>query len=107
MTALGHKLRLLEDWAAGLPIALISLAFLIFFYGTLEREFSERVALAATGILATSAFWIAYTFAAVPDLPMTAFLSIAVLIALFDTRPNNRGGGVNSKGLMAGGFLGV
>ncbi|MCU1338539.1 MAG: glycosyl transferase, family 39 [Bryobacterales bacterium] len=99
MTGAGHLLRLPDEWAARLPLALASLAFLWFFYRTLEREFSPRVALAATGILATSAGWVAYSFAAVTDLPMSAALGAALLIALFDTRPR--------QGYMAGALLGL
>ena len=83
MTGAGHKLHLSDEWAARLPLALISLLFLWFFHRTLAREFSPRVALAATGILATSAGWVAYSFASVTDLPMSAALGAAVLIGVF------------------------
>ena len=72
-----------DEWAARLPLALASLAFLWFFHRTLAREFSPRVALAATGILATSAGWVAYSFASVTDLPMSAALGAAMLIGVF------------------------
>jgi 4-amino-4-deoxy-L-arabinose transferase-like glycosyltransferase len=85
-TALGRLLRLPDEWAARLPVALISLAFLWFFYGVLEREFSQRIAAIATAILATSAGWLAFSFSAVPDLAMSAAFGAAMLIALFDTR---------------------
>ena len=55
MTGAANKLHLADEWAARLPLVLMSLAFLWFFHRTLAREFSPRVALAATGILATSA----------------------------------------------------
>ena len=99
MTAVGHLLHLSDEWAARLPVALASLFFLIFFFETLEREFNERVALIATGILATSAGWVAYSFVSVTDLPMSAALGTATLIALFDTRPG--------RGWAAGAFLGL
>jgi len=83
--AVGHELRLPDEWAARLPIALASIAFLIFFYGVIEREFSARAALAATTILATSAGWLTYSFAALTDLLMSATLGAAMLLALFDT----------------------
>ena len=38
MTAAATLVGLPSEWAARLPVALASLAFLIFFYGTLERE---------------------------------------------------------------------
>jgi 4-amino-4-deoxy-L-arabinose transferase-like glycosyltransferase len=99
LTGAGHKLHLSDEWAARLPLALISLAFLCFFHRTLAREFSPRVALSATGILATSAGWVAYSFASVTDLPMSAALGAAMLIALFDTRPR--------QGYAAGALLGL
>ena len=98
-TGIGHLLHLQDEWAARLPVALLSLAFLWFFHRTLAREFSPRVALAATGILATSAGWVAFSFAAVTDLPMAAALGAAMLIALFDTRPK--------QGFLAGALLGL
>jgi 4-amino-4-deoxy-L-arabinose transferase-like glycosyltransferase len=97
LTALGHLVHLPGEWAARLPEALISVAFLMLFYTTLEREFTPRVALAATSILATSAGWMAYSFAALTDLPMSAALGAAILVALFDER----------RALLAGALLGV
>jgi 4-amino-4-deoxy-L-arabinose transferase len=99
MTAAATRAGLRDEWAARLPVALASLAFLIFFSGVLEREFSLSVALAATVILGTSAGWIAYSFGAVTDLPMSAALGAAMLIALFDTRPR--------RGYLAGALLGL
>ncbi len=99
LTGAGQKLHLSDEWAARLPLALLSLAFLWFFHRMLAREFSPRVALSATGILATSAGWVAYSFASVTDLPMSAALGAAVLIALFDTRPR--------QGYAAGILLGL
>jgi 4-amino-4-deoxy-L-arabinose transferase-like glycosyltransferase len=99
MTAAGQLAHLPDEWAARLPVALASLAFLIFFFTVIEREFSNRVALAATAILATSAGWAAYSFVAVTDLPMAAALNAALLIAMFDTRPR--------RGWMAGVLLGL
>jgi 4-amino-4-deoxy-L-arabinose transferase-like glycosyltransferase len=99
LTGVGHLLHLSDEWAARLPLALASLAFLWFFHRTLSREFSPRVALAATGILATSAGWVAYSFVSVTDLPMSAAVGAALLIALFDTRPK--------QGYVAGALLGL
>lgn len=98
-TAIATRLHLHDEWAARLPVALISIAFLIFFFDTLEREYSRRVALAATAILGTSAGWLGYSFVAVTDLPMTAALGAAMLVAMFDTRPR--------RGWIAGVLLGL
>jgi len=45
LTAAGNLAGLPDEWAARLPEALISAAFLIFFYVTLAREFSPQMAL--------------------------------------------------------------
>ncbi|HEY2845907.1 MAG TPA: glycosyltransferase family 39 protein [Bryobacteraceae bacterium] len=112
MTGAGHKLHLADiatdEWAARLPLALVSIAFLWFFHRTLAREFSPRVALAATGILATSAGWVAYSFAAVVDLPMSAALGAAMLIAMFGPSAiPSRARNTVMLGLWAGLFLGL
>jgi|HubBroStandDraft_5_1064220.scaffolds.fasta_scaffold49366_2 4-amino-4-deoxy-L-arabinose transferase-like glycosyltransferase len=99
MVALGRVTQLPDEWAARLPVALASLMFLVFFYAALAREFSQRVAFAATAILSTSAGWIAYSSVAVNDLPMTAAFSAAMLIALFNTR--------RESGYLAGALLGL
>ncbi len=108
MTADGQKLHLSDEWAARLPLALISFAFLWFFHRTLAREFSPRLALAATGILATSAGWVAYSFAAVTDLPMSAALGVAVLIGVFGPSAiPSRARKTSVLGVRAGVFLGL
>jgi 4-amino-4-deoxy-L-arabinose transferase-like glycosyltransferase len=99
LTAAGEFLHLPDESAARLPLALIGIAFLMFFFQILADEFSVRRALAATAILATSAGWLAYSFVAVTDLPMSATLNAAVLIALFDTR--------RDQGYLAGALLGL
>lgn len=99
MVALSRATHLPDEWSARLPVALLSLVFLLFFFETIAREFSPRIALAATAILATSAGWIAYSSVAVTDLPMTAAFSAAMLIAMLDTR--------RDQGYVAGGLLGL
>ena len=97
-----------DEWAARLPLALASLAFLWFFHRTLAREFSPRVALAATGILATSAGWVAYSFVSVTDLPMSAALGAAMLIGVFGPSAiPSRARQTTVLGIWAGVFLGL
>ncbi len=86
MTALGHTLRLPDEWAARLPIALLSIAFLLLFFTIIKREFTPKIAIAAVTILATSAGWLAYSFGAVTDLPMSVLLGAAMLVTLFEKR---------------------
>ncbi len=105
MTAAATKLGLRDEWAARLPVALLSLGFLAFFYAILEREFNARIALMAAAILGTSAGWFAYSYAAVTDLPMSACFGAAMLVALFDTRRRTSAGWI-APGWMAGVLLG-
>lgn len=99
MIAAGRRIHLPDEWAARLPVALLSAGFLVFFFRLISREFSSRLALAALAILATSAGWVAFSFAALTDLPMSATLAAAMFIALFDSRPK--------QGYSAGALLGL
>ena len=104
MTAAGNILRLPDEWAARLPVALLSVAFLLFFFYIVAREFSSRIAIAAVTILATSAGWLAYSFGALPDVPMSALLGAAMLVTLFE---NRKWSGLAASGLIAGALLGL
>ena len=105
LTAAGHLMGLTDEWAARLPEALISASFLVFFYGTVAREFSPQMALAASGILATCAGWLAYTFAALTDLPMSAALGAAMLMMLFDPRRSVLPGVLLGLSILGKGFV--
>ncbi|HTM13364.1 MAG TPA: glycosyltransferase family 39 protein [Bryobacteraceae bacterium] len=107
LTAAGHLAGLPDEWAARLPQALISAAFLVFFYFTLAREFSAWMAMAATAMLATSGGWMAYSFAALTDLPMSAALGAAMLILLFDPRRAVLAGALLGLSILAKGFVPV
>lgn len=108
-TALATTFGLRDEWAARLPIALIGLGFLLFFYRTLEREFSTRVALSATAILGTTAGWASLSFAAVTDMPMAVAMNAAMLIAAFGpkTVESKTRGRRTSHGIFAGILLGL
>src|SRR5450432_454072 len=82
MTGAGFRLGLNEDLAPRLPVALLSVAFLAFFYAWLRREFGARPALFSTAILGTSAGWLAYSYVAVTDLPMSVFFAAAMLLGM-------------------------
>ena len=82
MTASAFSLGLGPDLAPRLPVALLSLAFLAFFWWRLQIEWDARVAAYSTAMLATSAGWLTYSHVAVTDLPLAAFFSAAVLLAL-------------------------
>jgi 4-amino-4-deoxy-L-arabinose transferase-like glycosyltransferase len=79
MTAAGFKLGLGTDLAPRLPVALTSVAFLIYFFIVLRREFGDRAAWFAAAILATSAGWLVYSHVAITDLPMSAAFAAAIL----------------------------
>jgi 4-amino-4-deoxy-L-arabinose transferase-like glycosyltransferase len=86
MTAAGHYAHLPDEWAARLPVALLSVAFLLLLFYYVAAQFSSQTAIAAVTILATSAGWLAYSFGALTDLPMSAMLGAAMLLTLFEER---------------------
>ena len=81
MTAAAFRAGLGPDLAPRLPVALLSVSFLLFYWWRLRREWNSGVATCATAILATSAGWLAYSHIAVPDLPLAVFFSAALLFA--------------------------
>ena len=82
MIAIGHKLGLPGELAARLPVALLSLAFAIFFYFRVRKIFGELPARFATLVLTTSAGWVAYSHFAVTDLPLAVCFGAAMLLYL-------------------------
>jgi 4-amino-4-deoxy-L-arabinose transferase-like glycosyltransferase len=82
MEGAAFRLGLSEDLAPRLPVALCSVAFLIFFYWILRREFGDPSAGFATVILATSAGWLGLSHIGITDLPMSAAFAAAMLLAL-------------------------
>jgi 4-amino-4-deoxy-L-arabinose transferase-like glycosyltransferase len=102
LVALGFMAGLGDDLAPRLPIAILSAGFLLLFFHQVRREFGERAALHASGILATSAGWLAYSHVAVTDIPLAATFSAALLLCL----PWVRSGGRRGL-LIAGVFLGL
>ena len=70
------------ELAARLPVAMLAVAFLGFFYWRLRVEFEARAAAYAAAILATSAGWLGVSRVAITDLPLAAFLSAGLLLAL-------------------------
>lgn len=99
LIALGFKVGLSDDLAPRLPVALLSAGFVLTFFHQVRREFGERAALYASGILATSAGWLAYSHVAVTDVPLAATFSAALLLCL----PWVRSGG--RRGLFGAGVL--
>jgi 4-amino-4-deoxy-L-arabinose transferase-like glycosyltransferase len=83
MTGAAFRLGFSEDLAPRVPVALFSVAFLVFFQWILQREFGARAAWAATLILGTSAAWLGCSFISATDLPMAASFSAAMLLSLY------------------------
>jgi 4-amino-4-deoxy-L-arabinose transferase-like glycosyltransferase len=81
-TAAAFRIGLGEDLAPRVPITLLSLGFLVFFYFRIRRAFGIEVALYSTAILATSIGWIAYSEVGVTDLLLSVFFGSAMLLAL-------------------------
>jgi 4-amino-4-deoxy-L-arabinose transferase-like glycosyltransferase len=82
MTAAAFRAGLGADLAPRLPVALVSVAFLVYFFVVLRREFGDRAAWYGAAILATSAGWLAYSHVAITDLPMSAAFAAAMLAIL-------------------------
>jgi 4-amino-4-deoxy-L-arabinose transferase-like glycosyltransferase len=80
-TALAVKAGLGMETAPRLPVALLGYGFILFFYFVIRREFGPAEALYATAVLGTSAFWFAYSFVAVTDIPMSVFFCAALLLS--------------------------
>ena len=79
---LAFRMGLGEELAPRLPVALMSVAFLLFFFWILRREFGDRAAGFATAILGTSAGWVAFSHIGVTDIPLSAAFSAAMLLSL-------------------------
>lgn len=90
MTGAAFRLGFSEDLAPRVPVALLSIAFLIFFQRILAREFGERAAWIATLVLGTSAAWLGCSFIGTTDLPLSAAFSAAMLLSLDWLATGNR-----------------
>ena len=82
MTGAAFRLGVGPDLAPRLPVALMAVGYLVFFWWILRREFGARAAWFATLILGCCGGWLAYSQVGVPDLPMSAAFSAAMLLAL-------------------------
>ncbi|PWU10431.1 MAG: hypothetical protein C5B51_04325 [Terriglobia bacterium] len=82
MQAAAFRAGLGPELASRLPVVVVALMFLGFYWWILEREFGRRVAAYATLILGTCAGWVGFSQVGVTDLPLTAAFSAGVLLAL-------------------------
>ncbi len=99
---LGESLGL--EAATRLPVALLSLGFLILFHVRVRTAFGSGAATAATCILGTSAGWVAYSDAGICDLPLAAFTTAAIL-CLWDWMPNPESSSAHRSLPWFGGLL--
>ncbi len=99
MTAAGFRAGLGPEMAPRVPVALLSVWFLVFFFLRMRREFGERAAWFASLILATSGGWLAFSHVAVTEIPLATTFSASMLLAM----PWIRSGG--RRGLLVGGAL--
>ncbi len=82
MVGLGVRAGLGPELGPRLPVALASLAFLVFYFLALRREFGREAALCASLILSTSIAWLAFSYVAVTDLPLAASFAAFMLAAM-------------------------
>ena len=82
MTAAGFRAGLGTELAPRLPVALLSLGFLLLFWWRVRLEWDMGIAWTATGMLATTGGWLAYSHIAVTDLPLSALFGAGLLLAL-------------------------
>jgi 4-amino-4-deoxy-L-arabinose transferase-like glycosyltransferase len=83
MTAAAARAGFGLELAPRIPVALTGWAFLVFLWWIARREVGGEAALYAACMLGTSALWIAYSFVAVTDIPLSATFCAAMLIALY------------------------
>jgi len=82
LIAAGFKFTGDREIAPRLPVALLSMAFLAFFWRRVRAVWDARVAGYSTAMLATTAGWMAISRVAITDLPLAALFSAAVLLTM-------------------------
>jgi 4-amino-4-deoxy-L-arabinose transferase-like glycosyltransferase len=71
MSGAGFRLGLGSVLAPRLPVAMLALAFLVFYWWILQREFGPRAVWYAVLMLGRAAGWAGFSQTAVTDLPLT------------------------------------
>ncbi len=105
LTAIATSLGAGPEISARLPIALLSLAFLVVFLLLLSSEFGFTAAVFAAATLATSAGWIAESNLCLTDLPLACFFSLSVVLLLPLLRKNPSPSRL--RFVLSGGCLGL
>jgi 4-amino-4-deoxy-L-arabinose transferase-like glycosyltransferase len=107
MTAAGTASGLGPDLCGRLPVALLSLAFLVLSFVVLKREFGFRVAISAVALLASSAGWLAFSSLCLTDLPLACFFSLSVFLILPLLREQSELIRINQRFILMGACLGL
>lgn len=105
MGAAAARLGLDDDRATRLPVALLSVGFLIYFYLALASSFGRTAAVLASMILGTSVGWVAFSHAGIFDLPLAVTVSVALISLLPWIGQAERS--ERPPPLIFGGFLGL
>ena len=105
MGAAAARLGFDDDRATRLPVALLSIGFLIYFYLALASSFGRNAAFLASMILGTSVGWVAFSHAGIFDLPLAVTVSVALLSLL--PWIEQAEGSERMPPLIFGGFLGL
>lgn len=82
LIGLGHEVGLPGEWAARLPVAMLSVAFLGYFAFALRQLSGATGALFSAIMLGTTAGWIAFSQVAATDLPLAATFAGGVFTIL-------------------------
>ncbi len=82
MTGTAFRLGFSDDLAPRVPVAVLSVAFLVFFQWIIRKEFNESAAWISTLMLGTSAAWLGCSFIGTTDLPLAATFSASMLLSL-------------------------
>jgi 4-amino-4-deoxy-L-arabinose transferase-like glycosyltransferase len=85
MAAAAYRIFGVSEFAARIPSAAMATAAVLFLYMAIAQTLSARLALIVGLVLTTSALFIGYARAAVPDMPLAASISIALIAAYLAT----------------------
>jgi 4-amino-4-deoxy-L-arabinose transferase-like glycosyltransferase len=93
MAAAAYRLLGVSELAARMPSAISALALMIFLFQTILRRISPAAAFVTCLILITSPLFIGYARAGVPDMLLTAAMSVAFLSVYLAATATSRGRG--------------
>jgi 4-amino-4-deoxy-L-arabinose transferase-like glycosyltransferase len=92
MAAAAYRVFGVNEFAARVPSALMATAAVLFLYTAIRHTISARLAFFVSLVLTTSALFIGYARAAVPDMLLAAAICIALIAAYLSTVGSNQWG---------------